>query len=111
MEGYTPDRGDVVWLSFDPQIGREQSGRRPALTLSPLSYNQKTSLGIFCPIASQVKGYPFEVGLPQECAVSGVVLVDHMKSLDWKARNAGFICRLQPDAMAEALGKARTLLE
>lgn len=85
---YTPDKGDLVWLDFDPQAGREQSGRRPGLVLSPRGYNQTTSLAIVCPITSRVKGYPFEVALPPDGRISGAILVDHLKSLDWKQRNA-----------------------
>ena len=93
---YVPDRGDVVWLDFTPQAGREQSGRRPALVLSPASYNRKSSLMICCPVTSQVKGYPFEVSVvgPMTSGVTGVVLADHVRSLDWRARSAvkfGFV--------------------
>jgi mRNA interferase MazF len=87
---YVPKRGDVVWLCFDPQAGHEQAGRRPAFVLSPESYNQKTSLFLVCPITSRVKNYPFEVALPRGLLVSGVVLCDQIKSLDWRARMAEF---------------------
>lgn len=87
---YTPRRGDVVWLSFDPQTGHEQAGRRPAFVLSPETYNRKTGLFLACPITSKVKGYPFEVELPVGLPVSGVILTDQIKSLDWKARKAVF---------------------
>lgn len=107
---YCPRRGDVVWLSFVPQAGHEQAGRRPALTLSPESYNRKVGLGIFCPITSQVKGYPFEVALPEGQKVSGVVLSDQVKSLDWSARKAEFCCRISEDATAEVLEKLGALL-
>jgi mRNA interferase MazF len=84
-----PQRGDVVWLDFDPQTGREQSGRRPALVLSDARYNHLTGRAVFCPITSKVKGYPFEV--PISCGgVSGVVLSDHVKNLDWRARKLEF---------------------
>ncbi len=89
-EPYIPDRGDVVWLDFSPQTGHDQSGKRPALVLSPKAYNEKVGLAIFCPITAQVKGYPFEVALSIE-GVSGVVLSDRVKSLDWKVRNAGYV--------------------
>jgi len=85
---YAPAAGDLVWLEFDPQAGGEQAGRRPALILSPLAYNQKTGLAIACPVTSHVKGYPFEVALPEGGKVRGVVLSDHVKSLDWRARKA-----------------------
>ena len=84
-----PQRGDVVWLDFDPQTGREQSGRRPALVLSDARYNELTGRGVFCPITSKVKGYPFEVPI-SVVGVSGVVLSDHVKNLDWRARKLKF---------------------
>lgn len=87
---YVPRRGDLVWLSFDPQAGHEQAGRRPAFVLSPESYNRKTGLFLACPVTSKVKGYPFEVPLPDGLVVSGVILADQIKSLDWKARRAEF---------------------
>lgn len=79
---YVPDKGDLIWLDFNPQVGREQAGRRPALVLSPKPYNEKTSLAIVCPITSQIKGYPFEVPLPKNLPLAGVILSDHVKSLD-----------------------------
>lgn len=85
---YVPDAGDLIWLDFDPQAGREQAGRRPAIVLSPASYNEKSGLAVVCPITSQVKGYPFEVVLPKGSGVTGVILSDHLKSLDWKQRRA-----------------------
>ncbi len=81
---YTPDRGDVVWLWFSPQAGHEQSGRRPAVVLSPAAYNGKVGLALVCPVTSQVKGYPFEVVMPAGLAVNGVALADQLKSLDWR---------------------------
>lgn len=107
---YVPDRGDIVWLTFDPQAGREQAGRRPAMVVSPRPYNQKTSLAVFCPITSQVKGYPFEVPIPGGCSVSGVILSDQVKSLDWKARDVEFLCELPEETVDETLGKLRTLM-
>lgn len=82
-----PQRGDIVWLSFEPQAGHEQMGRRPAVVLSPAVYNAKVGLALFCPITSQVKGFPLEVVIPEGLAVSGVVLSDQVKSLDWRARH------------------------
>src|SRR2546425_1274360 len=79
-----PDAGDLVWLSFDPQAGHEQSGRRPALVLSPASYNGKSGLALVCPITSRVKGYPFEVSLPEGSKFAGVILADQLRSLDWR---------------------------
>ena len=93
-EKYTPQRGDVVWLDFQPQTGREQGGRRPSVVLSNGNYNKVVGLAIFCPITSKVKGYPFEVPLPANFPISGVVLVDQIKSLDWKNRKAEFIGKL-----------------
>ena len=88
--GYVPKRGDLVWLTFDPQAGHEQAGRRPAFVLSPEAYNRKTSLFLACPVTSRAKGYPFEVALPAGLPVSGVILADQIKSLDWKERKAQF---------------------
>ena len=85
---FVPDAGDFVWLTFDPQAGREQTGRRPALVLSPRMYNAKSGLALACPITNQVKGYPFEVAVPAGVGATGVILVDHLKSVDWKARHA-----------------------
>src|SRR5207245_2851651 len=82
---YVPDTGDLVWLTFDPQAGHEQRGRRPALILSPRAYNSKARLAIACPVTSHVKVYPFEVPLPPGGKISGVVLADHVKNLDWQA--------------------------
>ena len=107
---YCPKRGDVVWLSFIPQAGHEQAGRRPALTLSPEGYNRKVGLGIFCPITSHVKGYPFEVVLPEGQKVSGVVLSDQIKSLDWAVRNAEFCCRVPEEVVTAVLEKLGVLL-
>jgi mRNA interferase MazF len=87
---YVPRRGDLVWLSFDPQAGHEQAGRRPAFVLSPETYNRKAGLFLACPVTSKVKGYPFEVVLPDGSDVSGVILADQVKSLDWKARRSVF---------------------
>ena len=107
---YVPDRGDIVWLSFDPQSGHEQSGRRPALAISPQEYNEKTDLAIFCPITSQVKDYPFEVKIPDNLKISGVILSDQIRSLDWKTRKAEFICKLPQIALTETLNKIDVLL-
>jgi len=109
-KSYCPERGDVVWLKFMPQLGHEQSGRRPALTLSPASYNRKVGLAIFCPITNQVKGYPFEVLIPKGLKTSGAILSDQVKSLDWKARNASKICRISGDIMEEVLEKIGLLI-
>lgn len=108
---YVPQRGDVVWLHFNPQTGHEQAGRRPAVVLSPESYNQKTSLALFCPVTSQVKGYPFETAIPTSGSLRGVALCDQIKSLDWKARDAEFICKLPEETLDEIMGKALTLFK
>ena len=108
---YTPDRGDVVWITFNPQAGHEQAGRRPALVLSPKAYNRKIGLALLCPITSQVKGYPFEVVIPAGLPVSGVILSDQVKSLDWKARNAEKACALSKDVTAKVLQRVKALIE
>ncbi len=105
-----PGRGDIVWLAFDPQAGHEQAGRRPALVVSPAAYNGKTGLALFCPITSQVKGYPFEISLPPGSAVSGVVLSDQLKSLDWRVRQAELICAMPNDLVLTVLKRVSTLL-
>jgi mRNA interferase MazF len=96
-----PERGDLVWVDFDPQLGREQAGRRPALVLTPASYNRPAGLAIFCPITGHAKGYPFEAPLPPGLQVQGVVLSDHARSLDWRKRRAKFIC-VAPAEVLEA---------
>ena len=105
-----PRRGDVVWLTFDPQAGHEQAGRRPALVISPEAYNGKVGLAIFCPVTAQVKGYPFEVLLPEGLDAEGVVLTDRVKSLDWRARRAEFLCKLPPHTVSEVMNKLGTLI-
>ena len=108
---YIPDSGDIVWIMFNPQAGHEQAGHRPALVLSPKAYNGKVGLAILCPITSQVKGYPFEVKIPEGLEVGGAVLSDQVKSLDWKARQAELVCKLPPAAIDEVLHKLNTLLQ
>ena len=105
-----PSRGDIVWLTFTPPAGHEQDGRRPALVLSPQSYNEKTSLAVFCPITSRVKGYPFEGALPSASPVTGVILADQVKSLDWRARRTRFAARAPSQVMSEVLEKLTVLL-
>src|SRR5260370_6105735 len=83
-KAYVPDVGEFVWLNFMPQAGREQAGRRPALVLSPRTYNDKASLAVVCPITSRAQGYPFDVALPKGLMIAGVVLADHLKSVDWR---------------------------
>jgi len=107
---YIPDRGDVVWLTFTPQAGHEQAGRRPALVISPVLYNKKVGLAIFCPITSKVKGYPFEVKIPKGLKVGGVVLSDQVKSMDWRARKATFHCKVSDDIFSEVVQKIGALI-
>lgn len=107
---YVPDRGDAIWLTFNPQAGHEQAGRRPALVLSPRAYNEKVDLLICCPITNQKKGYPFEVTLPDGLGVHGVVLSDQVKSLDWRARQADLIAHVPDRITADVLEKLDTLL-
>ena len=107
---YIPERGDVVWLDFDPQAGHEQAGRRLAIVLSPSSYNRRIGLAIVCPITNQVKGYPFEVLIPQGLKVKGVILSDQARYLDWKARNSSSLTKLPTVVVDEVLKKLKTLL-
>ena len=107
---YVPHRGDIVWLSFEPQAGQEQTGRRPALVLSPSAYNGKVGLAVLCPITSHAKGYPFEVAIPSGDAVEGVILADQVKSLDWRARRAEYAARLPEPLIQEVLDKLGALL-
>jgi mRNA interferase MazF len=109
VANYVPDQGDLVWLEFDPQSGHEQKGRRPALVLSPASYNQKVGLMLCCPITSKSKGYPFEVEVKTK-EISGVVLADQVKSLDWRARNASFAGSVSEQVLADVRGKLLTLV-
>ena len=99
-----------MWIDFDPRSGREQAGRRPALVLSPAAYNGRVGLSVLCPITSQVKGYPFEVAIPEGPGVNGVILADQVKSLDWRRRNATIIARLPGDTVDEVLRKIGFLL-
>ena len=107
---YIPERGDVVWLDFNPQAGREQAGRRPAVVLSPREYNKRSGLALLCPITSRVKNYPFEVCLPDAFDVRGVILCDQIKSLDWAARKLARQAQLDQSTMAHVLGKVHALL-
>jgi mRNA interferase MazF len=107
---YVPERGDIVWLDFDPRTGHEQAGRRPALVVSPRSYNQKVGLALYCPITSRVKGYPFEVILADKARVSGAILSDQVKSLDWRMRKAERIASVPKAVVEEVLAKILTIL-
>jgi len=109
-QDYIPDRGDIVWLEFNPQAGYEQAGHRPALVVSPKTYNTKVGLALFCPITSHIKGYPFEVVLPEKHKVSGAVLSDQIKSLDWRVRRATRMTSVPRDVIDEVLAKLHTLL-
>jgi len=108
--GFVPDTGDFVWLTFDPRAGREEAGRRPALILSPKMYNVRSSLALACPVTNQVKGYPFEVTVPARAGVTGVILADHLKSVDWKTRRAEPIGRCADDVLDEVRAKLAPLL-
>jgi mRNA interferase MazF len=105
---YVPDAGHVVWISFNPQAGREQTGHRPAVVLTPAVYNARTALMICCPMTTQIKGYPFEVLLSSQSG--SAVLADHVKSLDWRARNAKRKGKISDAELAELRGKLRALL-
>jgi mRNA interferase MazF len=107
---YVPERGDVIWLNFDPQAGHEQAGKRPAFVLSPATYNRKVGLALLCPVTNKIKGYPFEVNIPEGLKITGTVLSDQIKSLDWKARNATFICKMPEEIIEQVLTKSLTLL-
>lgn len=107
---YIPQCGDAVRISLNPQAGHEQAGRRPAVILSPRSYNGKTGLAILCPVTSHVKGYPFEVVLPADLPVTGAILSDQVKSLDWRVRDAELICTLPDEIVSEIMQKLVTLL-
>ena len=108
MARYVPDAGDIVWLHFDPQAGHEQAGRRPALVLSPASYNSATGLMVCCPLTTQIKGYPFEVALAD--ARGSVVLADQVKSLDWVARKAQRKGRASAAELADVRRRAIALI-
>jgi mRNA interferase MazF len=105
-----PERGDVIWLSLDPRVGHEQAGRRPAIVVSPAGYNRKVGLALVCPITSRRKGYPYEVALPPGLKIQGVVLSDHARSVDWKARQGVLIAKVPSSVTEEVLMKLRTLL-
>lgn len=109
-KNYVPERGDLVWIDFAPQAGREQSGRRPAVVLSPKTYNQKSGLALVVPITSQSKGYPFEVALPETLHTQGVVLADHLKSVDWQTRKTALKEKAPASTLQEILGKIGVLL-
>jgi mRNA interferase MazF len=105
-----PDRGDLVWITFTPQAGHEQAGRRPAVVLSPRRYNTRAGLSLCCPVTNRSKGYPFEVPLPEGLGIEGVVLADHVKSLDWRAQQVERAGRVPEATLAEIVGKLSALL-
>jgi len=107
---FTPQRGDVVWISIAAQAGHEQIRRRPAVVLSPQAYNSRVGLAVVCPVTAHIKGYPFEVLIPPDLPISGAILADQADSLDWRAHRAELICSLPPAVVEEALGKLRALL-
>ena len=111
MASYVPSRGDLVWLQFNPQAGHEQAGHRPALVISPSSYNRRVGLAICCPVTSHVKGYPFEVLLPADLGVEGAILSDQIKSLDWRVRKARRIGSVPADVLHETVGKIVALVD
>lgn len=105
---YVPARGDFVWVELDPRVGSEQAGRRPGLILSEKIYNEASGLAIACPITSKRKGYPFEVPLPEGGKIAGVVLSDHVRSIDWRVRNVRLIGRAPAgfcDLVAQYVGR------
>ena len=108
---YIPGRGDIVWLDFTTQAGHEQAGKRPAIVISPKSYNSKVGLALFLPITSKQKGYPFEIKLPNDLPISGVVLSDQIKSLDWKIRKIKYICTVPEKYYLEAIKKLFVLIK
>jgi mRNA interferase MazF len=110
MAHYIPERGDAIWLDFDPPTGREQAGRRPALVLSPATYNRKSSLALVCPIMSHAKGYPFESTVPEGLPIRGVVLSDQIRRLDWQERRAKRIARVPEILLQDVTAKLAALL-
>lgn len=107
---YVPERGDIVYLDFDPTKGHEQRGHRPAFIISPRIYNQKSSLALFMPITSHAKGYPFEVALPLGLKTQGVILSDQIKSLDWKARSVSYVETGSAALISEVQAKVKPLI-
>jgi len=108
-EKYIPERGDIIWLNFNPGSGHEQKGKRPAIVISPKEYNEKVGLGLFCPITSKIKNYPFEIRIEKD-KIDGVVLADQIKSLDWKSREIEFITKETSEKVNEIIDKIGVLL-
>ena len=111
MASYIPRRGDVVWLTFNPQAGHEQSGRRPAFVVSPYEYNKKVGLFLVCPITSQMKGYPFEVRISSKSGIAGVILTDQIKNLDWRARKVEFVESAGKDLIEAVIARLLPLID
>jgi mRNA interferase MazF len=107
---YIPDRGDFIWIDLDPRLGHEQAGRQPAIVLSPKSYNRKTGLCVICPATHQAKGYAFEVQTTDDARKSSVILADHIRCLDWRARNAERIHRVRKEVLDEVIAKLSALI-
>jgi mRNA interferase MazF len=108
-KNYIPERGDIVWLNFDPQSGHEQKGKRPAIVISPKEYNEKVGLGLFCPITSKIKNYPFEVIIESK-KINGVVLSDQIKSFDWRSREIEYITKASSEKIEEIINKINVLI-
>ena len=109
-DDYVPERGDIVWITLNPRIGHEQSGRRPAVIISPSSYNFKANLALTCPITNRVKGYPFEVVLPSKMIITGAVLTDQLRSLNWREREALFITKLPDKALEKIIERIEAFI-
>jgi mRNA interferase MazF len=105
---YVPDAGDIVWISFNPQARHEQAGHRPAVVLSPASYNAKTGLMVCCPMTTQIKNYPFEVTVAGDGP--SAVLADQVKSLDWRKRRTRRKGAISPAELADVRAKLRALI-
>ena len=110
VKTYVPQRGDIIKLSFSPQVGREQAGYRPALVISPAAYNRKSHFVLACPITNQLKGWKFEVILSKEMKTSGVILTDQIRVLDWQERGAKFVEKVTSEVLEEALAKISVLV-
>jgi mRNA interferase MazF len=106
---YVPEAGDITWLDFDPQAGREQGKRRPALVLTDQGYNRASGLAVVCPLTSKRKPYPFALPVIVD-EVEGAVLVDHLKSMDWVARNAAFHSKADPAVLSQVRAYISVLL-
>ena len=109
--GFVPERGDIIWLLFDPRAGHEQAGKRPALVVSPREYNRRVGLALVCPVTSRVKGYPFEVVLPPELSAQGAILSDQVKRLDWRARKARYLGSVPGQVMDEVVARILALVD